>query len=249
MISGAELFGRLAYPPNTLGYCGPDEGTLLADLLEDGARPADELAHVATRFEGAWPYLQLIASGTGLQPLDRSVVEAYWFGDPMLEGIDLKLWADAADDRFSARAGPSTSHLTDAIVAGGLPTHSFHVFCVYPWVGLLRSGIVAQALHVLDRCRVRWGQIVAVDKGTLLVASRPLEWDGSALRLGSVRTESVTASPDPELAVAVGDVVAMHWDYACHVLTTAMGRRLEADQLRHLGIANQQAGRFAALLG
>ena len=41
---------------------------------------------MAREFAGAWPYLELIAHGTGLDdPLDRRVVEAYWVGSPRLD--------------------------------------------------------------------------------------------------------------------------------------------------------------------
>ncbi len=123
------------------------------------------------------------------------------------------------------------------------------MFCVYPWVGLLRSGIVDQALHVLDRCRVRWGRIESVSDGSYLVSSEPLVWDGGALRLGPRRTESVTAAPDPNLHLAVGDDVALHWDYACHVLTAPRLHQLRRDQMRHIDLANRNAGRIDTLLG
>ena len=84
--------------------------------------------------------------------------------------------------------------------------------------------------------------------GSYLVSSQPLVWDGGALRLGSMRTESVTASPDPNLHLMVGDDVALHWEYACHALSAARLSQLRRDQLRHIDLANRNAGRIDTLL-
>ena len=81
MTAGPLLFARYAYPPNALGLCGADE---TRTLLEYGdARASDGgLAELARTFEGAWPYLTLIAQANGIaDPLDPRVVEAYWVGN------------------------------------------------------------------------------------------------------------------------------------------------------------------------
>ena len=78
--NGAILFARYAYPPNELGYCGPPDHRALLDY---GAERAFDqgLVELARGFAGAWPYLEFIATSTGIgSPLDRRVVEAYWLG-------------------------------------------------------------------------------------------------------------------------------------------------------------------------
>jgi hypothetical protein len=52
--------------------------------------------------------------------------------------------------------------LAAPVPACALPHHSFHVFGVYPWLGLLREGRSVEPLRVLDRCRIRWGQVVQI---------------------------------------------------------------------------------------
>ena len=43
---------------------------------------------MARCFSGAWPYLELIASANAIaDPLDARVLEAYWVGSELLEGI------------------------------------------------------------------------------------------------------------------------------------------------------------------
>src|SRR5690606_16524020 len=91
--SGPLRFARLAYPPNALGYCGPDDAAALLDHADAGLAGAD-LAGLARQFAGAWPYLQLIAASAGRpDPLDADVVEAYWLGNDLLRGVDARVFA------------------------------------------------------------------------------------------------------------------------------------------------------------
>ncbi len=254
MTSGPVLFTRFAYPPNSLGYCGPVDTSLLGELITAGDAASQELKEATTAFAGAWPYLQLIGHITGHDPLDSSVVEAYWLGSSLLDRVDLLTWGNSSDDRFRSRAGWEWDKIVDALNAGGVPNHAFHVFCVYPWVGLLRSGAVEQALQVLDRCRIRWGRVVgSVDEGRVLVSSAPLEWDGDRLHLGPAQLETVSVSIDPTAPVLdVGDLVALHWDYVCDRISEGQQRYLQHNHDLHMAIANghgtKLAGRLASNL-
>ena len=235
-VTGPELFARFAYPPNSLGYCGPSDGSLIGELLQAGAEASEELRRVAGEFAGAWPYLELIGAISGHDPLDSTVVEAYWIGHPILSRMDKGTWGNSVDERFRQRAGWDWPQLADAIGRGGVPNHAFHVFCVYPWVGLLRSEIAEQALQVLDRCRIRWGKVVSVQGRNLEVHSRPLVWNGRELGLGPARQETVQVGVGGEFTA--GDDVALHWDFACGRLSSARLRRLRGWHNHHLAIAN-----------
>jgi len=231
-VNGAVMFARYAYPPNALGYCGPDDPSALLGYLDAGPGDAG-LADLARRFAGAWPYLALIAAANGRpDPLDRTVVEAYWLGNRLLERVPGGLFAAHLRDRFADRAGRGFADLAELAVLGAPPHHNFHVFAVYPWVGLLRAGpdpSVAEPMRVLDSCRIRWGTVVAVRGGSADVRSPPLQWDGRRLRLGPpvVRPARVsTAGGGLARAVAPGDTVALHWDWVCDVLRPRQLRAL-----------------------
>ncbi|HET9079779.1 MAG TPA: DUF6390 family protein [Trebonia sp.] len=60
--SGARLFARYAYAPNHLGHCGPADSAALFELAATGRTSAD-VAAIASRFTGAWPYLCVLAAG------------------------------------------------------------------------------------------------------------------------------------------------------------------------------------------
>lgn len=240
MAAGPLLFARFAFPPNRLGYCGPPESTTLFEVATTGI--AAEIEAMAAAFDGAYPYLQLIAASCGIaDPLDARVVEAYWVGSRLLTRIDVSSMGNALDERFRPQVGPKWGFLAETIPAGAAPHHAFHVFGVYPWVGLLRAGRVEQPLRVLDRCRIRWGTVEAVTGDSAVVRNRLLHWDGRRLGYGDEVVETVEwAIEGTSLAgpIAAGDTVAMHWDWICDRLSGARLRRLQGWTQRHIDLVN-----------
>lgn len=252
---GPLLFARFAYPPNALGYCGPDDPAAVLGHASAGEAGSD-LTALARQFAGAWPYLELIAaSSRRTDPLDRAVVEAYWIGNRLLDRVEPRIFAAHLAGRFEARAGKGMADLATLALLGAVPHHNFHVFAVYPWVGLLRAGrAAAEPLRVLNSCRVRWGRVLTVHNGLAEVSSQPLCWDGRSLHLGPARTELVTcATADGSLAHTMrpGDVVGMHWDWICEVLDRRRLAALRAFTGRILRLTNDALRRpvAAAVLG
>jgi len=227
---GPLLFARYAYPPNELGYCGGEDHRALLEQTAAGVVDGG-LRQTLREFEGAWPYLELIAAANHLDdPLDTRVVEAYWLGSPLLDRVGPALLAGSLDERFRRRAGRSWTALASAIPNGALPHHSFHVLGIYPFVGLLRNGVVTEPLRVLDRCRIRWGRVVAVIGEKAVVQSQSLEWDGHRLALGAVHDEvAVTGEGNLRLGrrLSAGDWCSLHWDWVCDRLEPAQVRALQ----------------------
>ena len=248
---GAVLFARYAYPPNALGYCGTDAARQLLEQVDAGVDDGG-LRRLVRGFEGAWPYLELIARATGLDPLDRRVVEAYWLGNDLLQRVDRAALGRSLEDRFHPRLGRGDgSAFVDAIPAAAVPHHSFHVFVVYPWLGLMRNGLVDEPLRVLDRCRIRWGRVVDVDGATALVRSRPLVWEGRSLRLGVPLVERLaTGGGGLRLTrpLAPGDWCSMHWNWVCDRLTRRDAVRLASWSARQLAAAQGQPRPSPAML-
>ena len=240
LVPGPVLFARYAYPPNALGYCGPADPAELFGMASEGA-DLEGLSQKAAQFEGAWPYLELIAGCNGIrEPLDRRVVEAYWTGNALVTRVPTSALIASLDDRFARRAGQLLAPVTEA-APGGVPQHNFHVFAVYPWLGLLRAGMEGPPLMVLDRCRIRWGWIQAITGDRVAVRSQPLCFDGSHLTLGPEQTECVRRSVDG-MAVNTdlqpGDVVSLHWDWVCDRLSPAALRWLRYCTWRNLDTVN-----------
>lgn len=219
---GAVLFGRYAFPPNERGYCGPDRADELLERVAAGAS-GPELGEVARGFGGAWPYLEFIGEHLGLPPLDVTVVHTYWLGGPHLARCGGRPLLDSLERRFKPRLSRlEFERLAAAAVAGATPHHNFHVFGVYPWVGLLHGGMGEAPLSVLDRCRIRWGHVAEVIGDNVIVSSRSLTWDGHRLGLGHPMAETARLRRDGHALakdVKPGDWVSLHWDWVCDTLS------------------------------
>lgn len=242
-VVGPLLFARYAYAPNERGYCGPPDHRELLGYGAAGVVDAG-LVQIAQAFNGAWPYLELLAESSGSDPLDHRVVEAYWVGNSLLDDVPTSLMGNSLEDRFRRRAGLGWERLAETIPAGGVPHHSFHVFCIYPWVGLLRpEDRGGQPLEILDRCRIRWGRVLVVSGEQVTVRSQPLEWDGRQLLLGAPRAETVVKAVDGLGFVGdleAGDWVSMHWGWICDRLRPRHLRALRVYSQRTLEMVNQR---------
>jgi hypothetical protein len=250
--SGPILFARYAFGPNRLGLCGPEDWRALLELGTAGMRgygtePTEidrALRELAKGFEGAFPYLQLIAEANRLpDPLDARVVDAYWIGNELSDRVDPVSMTRSIDTRFRPRVrSRDWRWLATKPAAGARPTHAFHVLEIFPRVGLMSGGKVDDALVLMDACRIRWGTVLEVVGEQLVVEAVPLHLSAGKLALGRPRPESVHRWLDGTGFVddaAVGDTVSLHWDWACEVLTQKQLMALMTRTARHIRIANQ----------
>jgi len=233
---GALRFARYAYPPNALGYCGPDGADA---MLEEGAEV--EIGRRARLFEGAWVYLEFLADALGLSdPLATEVVEAYWVGADVLDTLDPAALVARLEVGFATQGGGTWRTASDRARAH----HSFQVFEVYPWAGLLRAGRApGPAVNVLDRCRIRSGVVTDVDGEHVSVTSSVLEWQDLQLRPGEPVSERARWSTDGLTLIEpprVDDLVSLHWDWVCEVISPEQAEtvlRLEESQRDAVGLS------------
>ncbi|KUI40702.1 hypothetical protein AU198_13310 [Mycobacterium sp. GA-1199] len=230
---GRTVFGRYAYPPNELGYCGP----------ADGGGGTSALASHAREFDGAWPYLTTIAEAVGASDaLDDEVVRSYWIGGPALSKVD----PDYLLARLRASFTGQVTGMLDAVPSTSdvLAHHSFHVFVVYPWVKFLGRD-ADTAVGVMQACRIRWGTVTSVTGDRAEIASRPLRYEDGRLTLGDPRGDriswrrgelSLAPAPQP------GAVVSAHWDWICGTLTGEEAADLETATLATLDLVNYVLG-------
>lgn len=240
---GALLFGRYAFPPNQLGYCGPPDHQALLDYVAQDA-PDKGLLELERRFEGAYPYLVLIAHANGIaDPFDERVVDAYWVGNKLLNQVEPGGFRDSLQERFGPRMDGRSFHwLTTKLGHGARPHHNFHVFDVYVRAGLMKDERAPVALGLMDSCRVSWGKVVGFDGDHLLVERAPLVLVDGKLALGQPVVTRVTRQSGGQGFVGeavVGSVVSIHWNWACDVFTPDAQRRLEQATQSCLRIANE----------
>jgi hypothetical protein len=256
------LFARYAFGPNRLGLCGPENWRSLLELGAlggsggagaDGTRRAAtpmaiEIDHglrdLAAGFEGAYPYLELIARAHGLaDAMDPRVVEAYWIGNALSDRVDPVLMRQSLEMRFRGQLpAQAWRWLEGKPESGARPTHAFHVLDVFPRVGLMRGGAISDALGLMDSCRIRWGRVLEIGGEQLVVDVVPLALAEGKLVLGEPRPQSVRRWLDGTGFVSdveAGDVVSLHWDWACEVLSSARLRALQRRTVLQLGLANQ----------
>jgi hypothetical protein len=242
-MSGALLFGRYAFAPNRLGYCGPDDAQALFAYVAEG-RTDRGLIDLERRFEGAYPYLRLIAEANNIaDPFDRRVVEAYWIGNEFLERVDASRFYVSLGERFKPRMDARAFHwLTGKLAHGAKPHHNFHVFDVYMRAGLMNDARATIAVEAMDSCRISWGQVRAINGPELVIARPRLTLREGKLALTEPETVRVTRQIDGRGfadEAQPGDYVSVHWSWACEVLSAAALRRLIGATTRYIALANE----------
>ncbi|MEU7629243.1 DUF6390 family protein [Nocardia sp. NPDC049220] len=233
---GAEMFARYAYAPNRLGYCGPPDAAALRDGSDDQVRA------VARRFTGAWPYLRVMATMTGIaDPLDRRLVESYWLGGGIGADLDPAEFTAELLALLGPAAGGYWTHLGPELADEAAANHCFHVFGVYPWSRLVRQAN-GHPVQVLDNCRITWGTVLGRTDTEIALRCRVLGWDGQRLVLSAETVRSVPVGMDgyPTVPVSVGEQVAVHWGRLCGRLDDAQVRALAASTERQLEVTNQR---------
>jgi len=238
-VVGTTRFVRYAFMPNRLQYCGGDDNrTILEYAIADVREPP--LDRMLRKFSGALPYLALIARRNDIaDPFDPRVVEAYWIGNELLERVEARELYDHLRERYR---GELSARVMDRVLAkapaGARPHHSFHVLDVWRQTERGRNDVLA----TIDSCRISWGRVTAVEPGELIVQRAPIELREGRLALGTPRPERVTRMLEGNSFVAsaaVGEVVSIHWNWACEVLDERQRRSLERYTAHHLRLANE----------
>ncbi|MDD5032957.1 MAG: DUF6390 family protein [Candidatus Pacebacteria bacterium] len=230
-MNGLQLFIKYALPPNVLGYCGP-EG------LSAQKNNAEELRNLLSRFEGAVPYLRLIALSNGIKDeFDERVVEAYWLGNDLLLNVLNKDLYDSIEERFEKKMkNKEWRWLVSQSIPQAKPHHVFHVFEIYRRAGLLRSGAKDKILETMDNCRIGWGTVKSINGGFALVAYSPLEFREKKLCFGKSTAKNFLLL-DP--SVKIGDEVSFHWNHVCDKITPDQKRNLAYWTDFHLKLVNK----------
>jgi hypothetical protein len=222
--AGVALGARFSLPTAERGLCGPPTAArAFRSVLRDGTLVGDA-ALALRRFEALYPYLETIGEAWGLDPLDEEVIEAYWIGNGLLD----RGWRGAFPlllERLS-REGlpvPLAARLRRHLPSGAIPHHTFHVLFV--GVGAV-TGRVPTTLANMERCRVSWGTVRAVEDDLLRIEG-PRLLPGPRLGLGGRRQSAVTWEAEVLPGVRPGDAVAAHWGQATARLSPEQQAQLE----------------------
>jgi hypothetical protein len=106
----------------------------------------------------------------------------------------------------------------------------------------MNGGAVDHLFETMEQCRIRWGRVESVDGAEVQVAVQPLLRIEGQLRLGEPVDERVQRWVDGRGfvdGVRPGEVVSIHWGWACDRLSHRQASNLERYTRWHLQLANQ----------
>lgn len=240
-IDGVARCARYAFGPNKLHLCGPDANREVLAYVQEGASDAG-LSRILTGFQTLYPYLQNIAQANAIRdPFDPRVVEAYWIGNELLEGIAPRVFYHHLADtlRMKARMGNRAfDQMVGKLPKGARMHHSFHVFNAYKRTG---NDATLHTLESMDACRVSWGKVVSVNGPKITVLRRPLTMTGHALSLGAEEKTFVLRKLEDVAdfdELQPGQWLTMHWGQPCEIVDDRSVPSLERYTLQSIALAN-----------
>ena len=240
-MKGLWRCARYAFSPNKLKYCGPDKNAELLGYIVEGVRDAG-LGELLGEFKVMYPYLKLIADENGIKDgFDERVVEAYWLGNELLEGVSMKQFYDhllegqGLKKRFKKK---DLKWMVGKVPMGAKVHHSFHVFNVWN-----RTGHEAKphTVETMDKCRISWGEVVKRGKDGLRVKTQELRYEDGRLKLKKGVEKEVSWRVGDKRFIKdlkKGDLVTMHWGWVCEKVNREQVKNLEKYTEWHLRLAN-----------
>ncbi len=216
-MNGIEIAARFSYSVNKLGYCGPDDANTLTEKYLRGQTTDSELKTALCKFQAMYPYLCAIASKHGLQPFDKKVVEAYWIGNDLLDTFTPDDIKGILTTLMNRGLPPSIGKpLLSRVREGLFPHHNLHVFFI--GVGQM-TGSVPSTIETMQQCRVTSGIVHLVEKDTLTVETDMTIYDKGVWKTGKGLRRKIGYHPLFLPSVKIGDIVAVHWNFAPMILT------------------------------
>jgi len=237
MEDGLLMCAKYALPPNVLKYCGPDDSKRFSEVLKK--KEGEELREMLLKFEGAVPYLNLIAQSNGIKDIfDYRVVEAYWLGNSLLKKVSARDLFLNIKDRFGIKTSKNDwKSLLVCSIEDAKPFHGFHVLDIYRRTGFLKSGKIGNLLDTINRCSIRHGVVAKQSSlGSALVEHTPFVFKDKKLCWGDKKTDQFFLLDE---SLKKGDSVAIHWEYVCDKITKIQKSNLCFWVQYHLNLANK----------
>jgi hypothetical protein len=235
-MNGVQLGARFSIATNRLQYCGPAEAAplLYRAITSESGHP--EAARALQGFEALMPYLELIGTKHGRDPLEREVVEAYWIGNSLLDTFDRDDFLRLLE-ALILRGLPRSiaNRLGETLPAHPLPHHLFHV--AFVGVGNV-TGHVPTTLSNMEACRPGWAEVVEVHDAHLRLRGPLLALQGPNVGWSPPVERELRYDPRVILDPSPGDTVAVHWGWPALILTEAQRRAIEHYSRRSIDEAN-----------
>lgn len=225
-MNGIDLALRMSYITNALHFCGPNESNEAFLNYVAGKKDEEKVRSCLKRFEGLYPYLSAIANKHGKDFLDYDVVEAYWFGNSLLDNFTIEDMKSIIE-KLRARGLPKSiaENKIKTLKKGMVPHHNFNVFHV--GVGKV-TGSVPTTLTNMDNCRTSVGIVLEVlpAKQLLVKTTRLEQQNGKITQVEDTKTAAYL--PDMLGAIKKHDKVALHWGFAAVILTKEQAEAIDS---------------------
>jgi hypothetical protein len=207
-----DIVTRYSFITNKLRYCGPHDSFLqfLEYIKTKDKKLIPLIKNQITRFEGLYPYLELIAKKHNLDVFDYKVSEAYWIGNELLDVFDESDLKEMIMS-LSKRGLPKSyaQKLCEDVPKGMLPHHSFNV--IYVGVGKI-TGAVEFNIENINNCMIRYGEVTKLNKSTAVIKHQPYKFNEGKLVLGNEIIEELEYLPEFN-DLKFGEVVSIHWNF------------------------------------
>lgn len=230
-----------AFGPNRLHYCGPDKNQEILAYMKNKTSNSD-LESILKLFQTMYPYLRHIAWGNNIKdPFDEKVVEAYWIGNELLETIEKKKFYRYLLEELEVKKKVGTKSfdtITNKLRQSAVPHHSFHVFNV--WLQQSPKS-PEEILQNMESCRISWGKVIIIDDPHITVETESLVYNNRKLALGNLVQKKITRGLDSNYEIEqlkIGDIITMHWEVPCEVITEAQTKMLRKYTERHIKLVN-----------
>ena len=238
MEAALDILSRYSLITNRLRYCGPkDAYKELLLLLQGKNYDQEKVKKHFTKYEGLFVYLDYMAQKLNKDPFDYDIIEAYWTGNELLDKFDNE--DNKKIIQGLTNRGLPKNHaefLISKLPKGMNLTHSFNVLFV--GVGMT-TGSVPTNIITMNKCILSIGKVVKILKDQLMVAVTPLITKQELLELGNQKIIHVEYNPDFFKNIKVGNKIAIHWDYACKILTENEVENLKKYTQKNIKALNQ----------
>jgi hypothetical protein len=221
-----ELLARFSYRPVQLKKCGIFEAhKLLYDYILAKKGP-EQIRAILPKFPTMWPYIEQLSAKNKKEgyEIDYDTAEAYWLGNELLDRCsfqDLKTIISKNPNLNEQ----SLTYLINNIPEDAIPHHSFNVL------------YLGSSLENMDKCLITWGKVKEIYEHELIVSYRPLQLS-EGYYLGDSIDKKVLYDSKLLPDIAIGDSIAMHWDFAVKKLDTRELSNLEKYTLRNIAAVN-----------
>jgi len=240
-----------AFGPNRLHLCGPEANQEILSYITE-RDPDKGLILLLKQFKTMYPYLEKIASANNIaDPFDDRVVEAYWLGNELLENIEKKEFYEHLIDTkvnkkmslkefeiLKNKLGGLSPHSTrisaegaefkkSLLSVGARMHHAFHVYNIWKQK---KDFMDLKTFDDVDNCRISWGEVIAVDGPTIAVKTKPLIFsEKSGFTFGPDVKKKIVRKLNDDIMIeaAIGDIVSIHWNMPCEILTQKQVQNLE----------------------